>query len=80
MASIYSPDASVSRRLLRRQQTIEEALDAAVAIMEELGVGGLSMSEIARRVGMRQPSLYKYFPSRRRTAHPLPPCVRAPPP
>jgi AcrR family transcriptional regulator len=51
------------RRLARRRQTIEEALDAAVAIMEEEGVGGLSMSEIARRLGMRQPSLYKYFPS-----------------
>jgi len=51
------------RRLIRRQQTIEEALDAAVAIMEEAGVGGLSMSEVARRLGMRQPSLYKYFPS-----------------
>jgi AcrR family transcriptional regulator len=48
---------------MRRQQTIEEALDAAMAIMEEAGVGGLSMSEIARRLGMRQPSLYKYFPS-----------------
>ena len=53
----------MNRRLLRRQQTIDEALDAAVAIMEEVGVGGLSMSEIARRMGMRQPSLYKYFPS-----------------
>jgi AcrR family transcriptional regulator len=31
--------------------------------MEEAGVGGLSMSEVARRLGMRQPSLYKYFPS-----------------
>ena len=51
------------RRVLRRRQTIEEALDAAVAIMEQAGVGGLSMSEIARRLGMRQPSLYKYFPS-----------------
>jgi AcrR family transcriptional regulator len=48
---------------MRRQQTIEEALDTAVAIMAEAGVGGLSMSEIARRIGMRQPSLYKYFPS-----------------
>jgi AcrR family transcriptional regulator len=55
--------ANGGRRLLRRQQTIEDALDAAVAIMEEAGVGGLSMSEIARRLGMRQPSLYKYFPS-----------------
>jgi AcrR family transcriptional regulator len=52
-----------NRRLVRRRQTIEEALDAAVAIMEEAGVGGLSMSEIARRLGMRQPSLYKYFDS-----------------
>ena len=53
----------MGRRLMRRQQTIEEALDAAVTIMEEAGVGGLTMSEIARRLGMRQPSLYKYFPS-----------------
>jgi AcrR family transcriptional regulator len=53
----------MNRRVLRRQQTIEEALDAAVAIMEEAGVGGLSMSEMARRLGMRQPSLYKYFGS-----------------
>ncbi len=52
-----------NRRLMRHQQTIEEALDAAIAIMTEAGVGGLSMSEIARRLGMRQPSLYKYFPS-----------------
>ena len=53
----------MNRRVLRRQQTIEEALDAAAAIMEEAGVGGLSMSEMARRLGMRQPSLYKYFGS-----------------
>jgi AcrR family transcriptional regulator len=46
-----------------RQQTIEEALDIATVIMGEVGVGGLSMSEIARRLGIRQPSLYKYFPS-----------------
>src|SRR6266704_5478097 len=63
MASTSSAIMRPNRRLARRQQTIEEALDAAVAIMEEAGVGGLSMSEIARRLGMRQPSLYKYFPS-----------------
>jgi AcrR family transcriptional regulator len=62
MASSYSEVAS-DRRLTRRRQTIEEALDQAVAIMAEEGVGGLSMSEIARRLGMRQPSLYKYFSS-----------------
>src|SRR5690348_1834155 len=62
MARTYSP-VDADRRVVRHQRTIEEALDAAVAIMEEAGVGGLSMSEIARRLGMRQPSLYKYFPS-----------------
>src|SRR5499426_4049527 len=64
MASVSSAVADPSRRVAaRRRQMIEEALDIAVAIMEEAGVGGLSMSEIARRLGMRQPSLYKYFPS-----------------
>ncbi|HEU5111090.1 MAG TPA: TetR/AcrR family transcriptional regulator [Micromonosporaceae bacterium] len=62
MASTSSA-APPNRRLIRRQETVEEALDIAVVIMTEVGVGGLSMSEIARRLGMRQPSLYKYFPS-----------------
>jgi AcrR family transcriptional regulator len=63
MARTYSQPMAVDRRIVRRQRTIEDALDAAVVIMEEVGVGGLSMSEIARRLGMRQPSLYKYFAS-----------------
>jgi AcrR family transcriptional regulator len=63
MASKASPAVGSNRRIIRRQQTIEEALDTAVVIMAEAGVGGLSMSEIARRLGIRQPSLYKYFPS-----------------
>ena len=63
MASTSSEFAVPNRRLVRRQQTIEDALDAAVEIMERSGVGGLSMSEVARRLGMQQPSLYKYFSS-----------------
>jgi AcrR family transcriptional regulator len=43
--------------------TIEEALSHAIDIMTEEGVGGLSISEMARRMGIRPPSLYKYFPS-----------------
>lgn len=31
--------------------------------MAEQGVGALTIAEIARRVGVRGPSLYKYFPS-----------------
>lgn len=51
------------RRARRRTETIDEALDFSVEIMTERGVGGLTLSEVARRMGMRQPSLYKYFPS-----------------
>lgn len=47
----------------RRRATIDEALDHAEAIVTEHGAGAVSVSEIARRLGMRAPSLYKYFPS-----------------
>jgi AcrR family transcriptional regulator len=43
---------------------MDEALHHALALMGEEGVGALSVSEIARRMGIRGPSLYKYFPSR----------------
>jgi AcrR family transcriptional regulator len=43
---------------------MEEALDHAVALMAADGVGALTVSEVARRMGIRGPSLYKYFPSR----------------
>jgi AcrR family transcriptional regulator len=51
------------RRARRRQETIEEILDIAEAIMTEEGVNGLSLAEVARRLGVQPPSLYKYFPS-----------------
>jgi AcrR family transcriptional regulator len=51
------------RRRRRRELTITEALDLAEEIIEEDGVGALTISELARRMGMRGPSLYKYFPS-----------------
>jgi AcrR family transcriptional regulator len=43
---------------------MDEALDHALALMSQDGVGALSVSEVARRMGIRGPSLYKYFPSR----------------
>ncbi|WP_216893938.1 TetR/AcrR family transcriptional regulator [Nocardia alni] len=43
--------------------TRREIVDAAVAVMAERGVAGLNLSEVARRVGVRQPSLYKHFAS-----------------
>jgi len=51
------------RVVRRRRAVVDEALGHAVDIMGERGVGGLSVSEVARRSGMRGPSLYKYFPS-----------------
>jgi len=42
---------------------LAEALDHAEHIIADQGVGGLSVSEVARRMGIRGPSLYKYFPS-----------------
>jgi AcrR family transcriptional regulator len=47
----------------RGADTRREILDAAVAVMAERGVAGLSLSEVARRIGIRQPSLYKHFAS-----------------
>src|ERR1700704_5915934 len=60
MMSTTTPD----RRARKRQETIAEILDIAVELMERVGVAGLSLSDIARRLGIQPPSLYKYFPSR----------------
>jgi AcrR family transcriptional regulator len=51
------------RRARRRQETIREILGIARDVMTEEGVNGLSLSEVARRLGVKPPSLYKYFPS-----------------
>lgn len=39
-------------------------LDAAREMMRADGVGALSINEVARRVGMKPPSLYTYFESK----------------
>jgi len=57
------PSRSLDRRARRRQETIDEILDIATAVMTEEGVNGLSLAEVARRLGVQPPSLYKYFPS-----------------
>ncbi|UIK89015.1 TetR/AcrR family transcriptional regulator [Arthrobacter polaris] len=52
------------RRTLRRQSTKEEILTAALQLMGQEGVAGMSLSAVARSVGMQPPSLYEYFPSK----------------
>lgn len=54
----------VDRRQRRRQETIAEVLDVALDLMAEQGAAGLSLGEVARRVGIRPPSLYVYFDSK----------------
>ena len=55
--------ARPDRRARRRQETISEILDIARDVMTTEGVNGLSLAEVARRLGVQPPSLYKYFPS-----------------
>ncbi|HUE06482.1 MAG TPA: TetR/AcrR family transcriptional regulator [Acidimicrobiales bacterium] len=55
--------ARPDRRARRRQETIREILDIARDVMTEQGVNALSLAEVARRLGVQPPSLYKYFPS-----------------
>jgi AcrR family transcriptional regulator len=52
------------RRHSRRDETVAQIVEVAVAVMGEYGAGGLSLGEVARRMGMQTPSLYGYFPSK----------------
>jgi AcrR family transcriptional regulator len=62
-ATVVQDPPRMDRRARRRQETIEEILDIARDVMTEEGVNGLSLAEVARRLGVQPPSLYKYFPS-----------------
>jgi AcrR family transcriptional regulator len=57
------PPPRSDRRARRHQETVEEILDIAEDVMTEEGVNGLSLAEVARRLGVQPPSIYKYFPS-----------------
>ena len=48
----------------RRAQRREQILAAAWEIATESGLGAVSLHEVARRVGIRQPSLYGYVASK----------------
>jgi AcrR family transcriptional regulator len=49
------------RRQRNHENMIRTILDTARMVMREEGVAALSMQELARRLGMRAPSLYNYF-------------------
>lgn len=53
-----------TRRQRRREETLTEILAIAVDLMTADGVAAVSLAEVARRLGIQQPSLFKYFPSK----------------
>ena len=53
-----------TRRQRRREETLAEILAIAVDLMTADGVAAVSLAEVARRLGIQQPSLFKYFPSK----------------
>jgi AcrR family transcriptional regulator len=52
------------RRAERREATRAEILEAAWALARTQGLAGLSLRDVARRIGTRPPSLYWYFDSK----------------
>ena len=63
--SILSPKERRQRNRERNRQEMQAAiLEAARAVMREQGVAALNLQEVARRVGVRAPSLYEYFPGK----------------
>ena len=52
------------RRAERREAVTAEILEAAWELARTEGLAGLSLRDVARRIGMRPPSLYWYFPSK----------------
>jgi AcrR family transcriptional regulator len=60
MGGATTEDPRVARRLAR----LDSVLAAAWDIAHEDGLGAVSLHEVARRVGLRQPSLYTYVDSK----------------
>src|SRR6516165_10005470 len=57
-------DVRPDRRQARRDATRAEILAAAWDLAREQGLAGISLRDLADRVGMRAPSLYQYFASK----------------
>ncbi len=52
------------RRAERREATRAEILEAAWELSRTQGLAGLSLRDVARKIGMQPPSLYWYFDSK----------------
>jgi len=65
MDIVFSTTSRPTRHHHGYQSVRQSILDEARGIMRAEGVAALSLNEIARRLGMRPPSLYTYFPAKR---------------
>ena len=57
-------EATRDRRAERRESTQAEILEAAWELCRAHGLAGLTLRDVARKIGMRPPSLYWYFDSK----------------
>jgi AcrR family transcriptional regulator len=57
-------DSTRDRRAERREATRAEILEAAWELARAQGLAGVSLRDVARKIGMRPPSLYWYFDSK----------------
>jgi AcrR family transcriptional regulator len=57
-----APDSRAARRDAPARR--EEVLERAMVLIAERGVAGMSLRVLARELGIREPSLYHYFPSK----------------
>lgn len=64
MATIGDTRVTVGKVALRREAKIATIVAAAWELARRQGIAGLSLHDLARGVGMRQPSLYEYFDSK----------------
>jgi AcrR family transcriptional regulator len=55
---------NVDRLSRRREQTRREIVDAAWEVARTAGLTGVTLRDVAARVGMRAPSLYSHFESK----------------
>ena len=64
MASTGELRMTVGKVAMRREAKIASIVAAAWRLASNQGIAGLSLHDLAREVGMRQPSLYEYFDSK----------------
>ena len=57
-------EATRDRRAERRESTRAEILEAAWELARTEGLAGLSLRDVARKIGVQPPSLYWYFGSK----------------